>query len=440
MKTSSNFKNNHKFRVLTSILAVLGLLAPLFSGISVSAAQPGPYGWLHRSHREVCSLPAGNLAKCQARLLTNADSGKPLASISYSQGYAPADLNSAYNLPALPAAGSNFSWNSRTVAIVDAYDNPNAASDLLKYRQQFNLPLCSTSNPSPTTNDLVGCLFTKVNQNGLSSPMPSANVGWGQEIDLDIDMAAATCPNCKILLVEANSNYFTDLGASVDRAALMGANTISNSYGGGEFRSETSSTYNGHFNHPGVAITVSAGDSGYGVEFPAASQYVTAVGGTSLSKNTTARGWGETVWSGTGSGCSAIVPSVSWQPKIGTCTHRIVSDVSAVADPYTGVAVYDSYGSSGGANWYVFGGTSVGSPIIASIYALAGNTGGSSPAITYGEYPYAHRTSLFDVVSGSNGRCTNWWNGGSANAALCQAFVGYDGPSGLGTPNGLLAF
>src|SRR3954471_4037350 len=148
-------------------------------------------------------------------------------------------------------------------------------------------------------------------------------------------MASAICPNCHILLVEANSNSFADLGAAVDRAAAMGANTISNSYGGPEFSQETQAAYGGHYNHPGHAITVSSGDSGYGVEFPAASPYVTAVGGTSLRKATNARGWTETAWSGAGSGCSAYVGAVSWQSGLTSCARRVVADVSAIADPNT---------------------------------------------------------------------------------------------------------
>jgi subtilase family serine protease len=242
-------------------------------------------------------------------------------------------------------------------------------------------------------------------------------------------MASAVCPNCKILLVEANSNAYTDLGAAVDRAALVGANAISNSYGGGEFSVEGSSTYNDHYNHPGIAVTVSSGDGGYGVEFPAASQYVTAVGGTSLTKNTSTRGWTESAWSGAGSGCSRYIAKPSWQHDSG-CSRRTVADVSAVANPSTGVAVYDSYGSSGGANWYVFGGTSVAAPIIASVYALAGN----ASSVSYGSYPYGHTASLFDVTSGSNGSC------GYYSRYLCKAGSGYDGPTGLGTPNGTGAF
>jgi subtilase family serine protease len=261
---------------------------------------------------------------------------------------------------------------------------------------------------------------------------PQSDVGWGQEIALDLDMVSAVCPDCDILLVEAESSAFGDLAAAVDMAAASGASVISNSYGAPEFRGETS--WESHYNHPGTPITVSSGDSGYGVEFPAASQYVTAVGGTRLTRPSAGGEWTETVWSGAGSGCSAYVPKPGWQTDALTCARRTVADVAAVADPATGVAVYDSYGATGGANWSVFGGTSVAAPVIAGVYALAVNTW----AAAYGSGPYAHPGSLFDVTSGSNGRCSNRR---TANLAyLCTGGRGYDGPTGLGTPNGTGAF
>ena len=165
------------------------------------------------------------------------------------------------------------------------------------------------------------------------------------------------------------------------------------------------------------------------VEYPASSQYVTAVGGTSLSTSSTTRGWTETAWSGAGSGCSRYIARPSWQPNVANCGRRVVADVSAVANPSTGVAVYDSYGSAS-APWMVFGGTSVASPIIAGVYALAGNAG----TVSYGSYPYSHTSSLFDVTSGTNGsNCRT-------TPTLCKAGTGYDGPTGLGTPNGTGAF
>ena len=278
------------------------------------------------------------------------------------------------------------------------------------YRAQFGLPTCTTAN---------GC-FRKVGQTGGKTPR--ANASWSQEISLDLDMASAICPNCHILLVEASSASFANLSAAVDEAARLGATVISNSYGGPEYSSETSDQ--SHYNHPGIAITVSSGDGGYGVEFPAASQYVIAVGGTSLKRASTARGFAETVWSGAGSGCSAYIAKPSWQKDTG-CARRTVADVSAIADPNTGVAVYDSYAYRGASGWMVFGGTSVAAPIIASVYALGSGGPGTAQAL------YSS-SAFFDVTSGSNGSC-----GGSY---LCTGATGYDGPTGLGTPNGISAF
>jgi len=317
-------------------------------------------------------------------------------------------LQNAYLLP------SSTNGAGQTVAIVDAYDDPNAEADLGTYRSTFGLSACTTGN---------GC-FRKVNESGVAGSYPAASGSWSQEISLDLDMASAICPNCHILLVEATSNAFTDLGSSVNTAVSLGATEVSNSYGGSEFSSE--SLYESYFNHPGVPITVSSGDGGYGVDFPAASQYVTAVGGTSLSQASNARGWSETAWSSAGSGCSAYITKPTWQTDAG-CSRRTVADVSAVADPNTGVAVYDSYAYNGASGWLVFGGTSVSSPIVASVYALAGN----GTTINNGSYPYGHTGSLYDVVSGSNGTCGTY---------LCNAGQGYDGPTGLGTPNGTGGF
>ena len=321
-------------------------------------------------------------------------------------GYGPADLHSAYVLPTTGGSGA-------TVAIVDAYDDPNAESNLATYRSQFGLPACTTAN---------GC-FRKVGQNGGGPPGPDA--GWAEEISLDLDMVSAICPQCHILLVEATSPTMANLGTSVNTAVALGAKFVSNSYGGGESSADTSYD-SSYFNHPGVAITVSAGDAGYGVEYPAASRYVTAIGGTTLTRAPgTPRGWTESAWPGTGSGCSRYDAKPTWQHDTG-CSRRTVADVSAVADPATGVAVYDTYGGDPG--WEVFGGTSVAAPIIAAVYALAGvPSAGSYPS----SFPYAHPTALFDVVTGSNGSCGTY---------LCNAGPGYDGPTGLGTPNGVTAF
>lgn len=363
---------------------------------------------LYRSHR-VCSAVPINNASCSAIQLdsiSNSASGEITPNASAPSGFNPSDLQSAYNLP------SSTGGSGQTVAIVDAYNDPNAESDLAVYRTQFGLAACTTAN---------GC-FKKVNQSGGTS-YPSGNTGWAEEISLDLDMVSAICPNCHILLVEASSASFANLGTAVNTAVSLGANTVSNSYGGSESSSESS--YASYYNHAGHVITASSGDGGYGVEVPAAYNTVVAVGGTSLSKSSSTRGWSETAWSSAGSGCSAYITKPSWQTDSG-CSRRTVADVSAVADPNTGVSVYDTYGNVGG--WLVFGGTSVSSPIIASVYALAGNASSVNAASTL----YSHTSNLYDVTSGSNGSC-----GGSY---LCTATTGYDGPTGLGTPDGTAAF
>jgi subtilase family serine protease len=403
----------------------VGLAGAIFmlvlGGSATAGPGPGkdPKPLPAHGQKRVCTAGVAGLAYCDAHVVTADQGSAALATTSYQYGYTPQNLAGAYKWTV--PTGSNWVWNHQTVAIVDAYDNPNAADDLAAYRSQFGLPPCTTSN---------GC-FSKVNQRGGTAP-PAGDTGWGQEIDLDIEMASAVCPNCKILLVESDSNSFTDLGAAANEAYTLGANAISNSYGGSEFFGESS--YGGPYNHPGVAVTASSGDGGYGVEIPAAYNTVVAVGGTSLSTASTARGWTETAWSGAGSGCSALISKPSWQNDSG-CGRRTVADVSAVADPSTGVAVYDSYGSNGGANWYVFGGTSVASPIVASVYALAGNASKVSYAA---QLPYASPGSLFDVTSGSNGNCTK--RRSTSTKYLCTAGLGYDGPTGLGTPNGTGGF
>jgi len=322
------------------------------------------------------------------------------------QGLNPADLRSAYKLTSNGSA-------SQTIAIVDAFNDPTAEADLGVYRSQFGLPACTTAN---------GC-FKKVNQTGGSS-LPPTDAGWALEISLDVDMASAICPGCHILLVEATSNSFANLGAAENYAATH-ANVVSNSFGG----SDASDATNGSFyNHPGVAITVSSGDSGFGVEYPASSRFVTAVGGTTLTRSSAARGWTESAWSGAGSGGSRFNTQLAGQAGANSgCSRRAVADVSAVADPNTGVSVFDSTAFQGNSGWWVVGGTSASAPIIAGVYALAGNA-----ASINNSFPYSHTGGLFDVTTGSNGSCSP--------SQLCRARAGWDGPTGLGTPNGTSAF
>ncbi len=319
-------------------------------------------------------------------------------------GLTPCDLQAAYLLPSTTAGVG------KTVAIVDAYDDPNAEADLAVYRAAYGLPPCTTAN---------GC-FRKVNQSG-GTTYPRANIGWAEEISLDVDMVSAVCQNCHILLVEASTNSTTNLIAAEATAGRLGADAISNSWGAGESSSEA--TWDNSL-PANVTITASAGDNGYGPSWPAASPKVVAVGGTKLVADTSSRGWSETVWTGTGSGCSKYESKSSWQTDTG-CSKRTIGDVAAIADPATGVVVYDHYGEPG---WMAFGGTSVSSPLIASVYALAGN----SKTATAGQMPYNTPSGLYDVTSGSNGSCSP--------AYLCTGQPGYDGPTGLGTPNGIAAF
>jgi len=357
------------------------------------------------SHARVCSTAAeeGN-ASCHAHVVHD-ETGRPFATTGPS-GYSPTDLRTAY---AITGNGQS----STIIAIVDADGYPNAEADLATYRAQFGLPACTTAN---------GC-FKKVNQNGVQGNYPRANTGWSQETALDLDMASAMCPGCSILLVEANSASLANLGAAVNRAAAMGAHVISNSYGGSETGTQTTEQL---YNYAGIAVTASSGDDGFGVEFPASSPHVTAVGGTSLKRAAgTARGFTETAWSGAGSGCSTVYAKPTWQKDTG-CAKRTVADVSAVADPNTGVAVFGPSGRGARSAWLVFGGTSVAAPVIAGLYGV------NDTAVNHGSDPYRYTANLHDVTSGTNGRCTVSY--------LCTAGAAYDGPTGLGTPNGVAAF
>jgi subtilase family serine protease len=369
-------------------------------GTTSATAQPSSTAVTHRAAR-VCAAPVPGTAGCHAMVVVDS-SGSPLVTATPS-GYGPADIQSAYGLAGLRSGG-------RTVAIVDAYDDPTAEADLGVYRSQYGLTACTTAN---------GC-FRKVNQTG-GTKYPRADAGWATEISLDLDMVSAACPDCHILLVEASSNSFANLGAAVNYAATQGVSAISNSYGGSD-SSQTSA-----YNHPGIAVTASTGDAGYGVESPASYDSVVAVGGTSLKGAGTARGWTESAWSGAGSGCSTKNAKPSWQTSATQCSGKANADVSAVADPSTGVAVYDSTSYQGRRGWQVYGGTSASSPIIGSVYALSGNTAGYPASFTW-----SHASGLNDVTSGSNGSCTT--------SVWCKAGTGWDGPTGLGTPNGTGSF
>jgi hypothetical protein len=350
-----------------------------------------------------------------------AASAATTCTVNESAGYTPCNLRAAYELTALSAKDGV----GNTVAVVDPGDDPNALADLNVYRSTYGIAQCTTKNPC----------FTKVNQDGVVGSYPAPDAGDAQEISLDLDMVSAICPKCHILLVEANSNGFGDLGTAINEAVTLGAKVVSDSWGTGEFNGETG--WDGNVDHPGVAITFSSGDGAYvgGVQYPSASPYVTSVGGTELTPAANSRGWTETAWvtpgkpptQGSGSGCSAYEPKPSWQADAG-CAARTTADVSAVA---ANVLSYDTYMASG---WYFSFGTSVSSPIIAGIYGLANNPASITiPASAAYSAPAADR---HDITSGSTGTCTP----PASHGYLCKAGKGYDGPTGMGSPHGIGAF
>jgi subtilase family serine protease len=345
----------------------------------------------------LCAQAASGHATCYAQLRTGSsgDAGHP-------SGFGAAAIRSAYHLSRHEGAG-------RTVAIVTAYDDPTAQADLATYRRKYHLAPCTRQNHC----------FRKVNQRGGSS-LPKVNADWAVETSIDIEMVSAACARCKILVVEADTSAMVDLGSAVNYAATQHVSAISNSYGSGDL------TQRAAYNHPGIAVVAAAGDSGFGSGAPAAFSTVIAVGGTTLKRANNARGWKETAWSGGGSFCARTTARPTWQTDT-MCSGKVVSDVSAVADPNTGVAVYVGIKFDGVVGWQVSGGTSVAAPIIAGVYAMSGRTAGY-PA----SYTWAHAARLNDITKGANGTCSI--------ARWCRARKGWDGPTGLGTPNGTSAF
>jgi hypothetical protein len=485
----------------------VGLFALGALGSVNSAAAP--FSPSEYSASALCEEPALGMASCLglrlvakaplavagARLIANtapaAESQAAPTIIEYNKPFrrslGPSELRGAYNLTGAPPPAS-----VQTIAIVDAYDDPTAEADLERYDQQFGLPPCTRENQC----------FRKVNQQGGESPLPRSNsngeepeAGWALEVATDIELAHGACPACRIRLVEASSAAFSDLEAAEETAvAALHATEISNSWGGPECAvkeaKRTCVSDSPAFDHPGVVITVAAGDNGYRdwyqsrarlrgyADYPASSPHVVAVGGTRLSQ--VGGSWqGESVWNdggvnaegeregagAGGGGCSEQFKAFSWQQgvsgwsAVGCGANRAVADISADADPYTGVAVYDSTPVTEAGEqvkgWNVLGGTSVASPIIASVFALAGGAHGVAyPAQTLYENAAAAATSLHDVTAGSNGECRQPFNGTTGESGctlsqqeascsrqlICVAHSGYDGPSGVGTPNGIAAF
>jgi IPT/TIG domain len=414
-------------RFAIPVVCVLGTALPV-SAAQASAGSVRPLSSTPSSTQpyDACApRPAGEVS-CQAVIvpagaklgLVSAATASPTTSGVDGSGLAPADLQSAYKLPSSSAGAG------QTVAIVDAYNDPTAESDLAAYRAAYGLPACTTAS---------GC-FEKVSQTGSKSypPQPNSQQGdWPVEESLDLDMVSAICPNCHILLVEANSADMADLGTAENEAVTLGASEVSNSWGGSEFEGENA--YDKYFTHPGVPITVASGDWGYDNEqfsagvpsYPAASPDVIAVGGTNLVAAENSRGWSESVWSHSGSGCSVVEPKPSYQTDPG-CSKRTTNDVSAAAED---ISIYDTSGVVGEklGGWSTVGGTSAATPIIAAYEALSGSETRDEGAAAF----YKNTADFFPVASGSNGSCKGSY--------LCTGGSGYRGPTGVGTPDGVIS-
>jgi subtilase family serine protease len=383
-----------------SVFAVVSIPLLVLVLCSATDAESRPAQRSTLTFAPACTLAPRGFATCDAQVAADDVAAPAAATATKPSGFVPVDIRSAYALSATAGRG-------RTVAVISAYDNPTAAANLAVYRTTFGLPACTTAN---------GC-FRKVNQSGGSS-MPVGDAGWSAESNLDLDMVSAACASCKILLVEATNSSMANLAVAVNYAATQKVSAISASYSGAD------TSQSAAYDHPGIAITASTGDHGYAANAPASYKTVIAVGGTSLKRSSNARGWTETAWTGSGSGCSTKNAKPPWQTTATSCPGKALADVSAVADPNTGVATYQ--GKSG---WQVYGGTSASAPIIASVYAMSGNTTGYP-----GSYTWSHRSGLNDVTTGSNGKCSGH------PARWCTALSGWDGPTGLGTPKGTSSF
>jgi subtilase family serine protease len=494
--------------VLATTFSATALAAAALTAPAASSAAPTVTEWVAKP---VCATARPGHASCDAMRLVaiqvpaataGADRERAAAVLpgfatGPGGGYTPGDIAKAYGVN--PGAAT-----SQVVAIVDAFADPDVLSELNTFNDQYGL------QPETTTS------FKEVNQNGLATPLPTADAGWAAEIALDVQSVRGLCHKCKIVLVEANSNSFDDLATAVNTAATtMNATIISNSYGGNESGSGFTPTDAAKYDHPGVAILASTGDDGwYGwdkinpthsgtgqqmSQVPASLNTVVGVAGTSLYLNSDATRAGETVWNSngphdydgwslhdtgaSGGGCSVLFNAQNWQKNVagygtlGCATNRRSStDIAAIADPFTGYDIYLSY-NQGTPKWFTYGGTSLASPVIAALWALAGGPGGVNyPALSlYGHFKSDTTKHLYDVTLGGTASCNtstlascaNWWTGSNtgnpnlagfglldcawnpsspdpatprANRYQCYAQKGYDGVSGVGTPMGTTPF
>lgn len=358
-------------------------------GLNISRALPAVSPTPIPAEQAACALgPAAAL--CGVIRGPNTPSKTP------SGGFTAAQLRAAYDLP--PATPSGVP-SGPAIAIVVAFDSSSAEQDLGTYRTQFGLPPCTTLNGCfqkvilpPTLGDLLPI---------LTAPGSSSSSTWSDERALDLAMASAACPNCHLILIESAGQDLDSLSAAVNAAAMYNPVAISNSWGVAEAGGNAPNIDSGAqaaFDHPGIAITAAAGDLGSGaVQFPASSPYVTAVGGTSLAANAaSARGWTEMTWSGSGNGCSILIAQPAWQTANGSCAGaRSVPDVSLLADPTVGAAVYNTADNG----WVVLGGTSIGAPFVAGLYAAAADYGGA----TIGAPSLYENLPNLNTVPGTNG-------------------------------------
>jgi PKD repeat protein len=471
-------------------VVLAALLCSLIAVPGASArSKRAPQGTHYAKISRVCPAPRPGDASCLALAripVPAAAAGTPgvsaytaapgAAEPGPADGLTPEELASAYGYS--PAAGGS----GQTIALIDAYDDPAIEGDLATFDAEYGIAACTKAD---------GC-FTKVSQTGSPLLLPAADrSGWSVETALDVEMAHSVCPKCKILLVEAKNESFKNLAAAVGEAVSLGATEVSNSYGGPE--DLLGSSERAAYKHPGVVISAATGDAGYDdwtayanegepvaaeqPDAPASLPSVVAVGGTTLKLNGSGKRRSETVWNGnaafdgsefiegaSGGGCSTLFTAEPWQQAMpgfaatGCAGKRVAADVSAVADPHTGFDIYDSYdcgpvceAEGEGEGWLTIGGTSVSTPLISSLYALAGGSNGVEyPALTlYGHL--GETSSLFDVTEGGNGYCDDDGLACGANVleearvdcegtTACNAAVGFDGPSGVGTPSSLNLF
>ncbi|UFR03333.1 S8 family serine peptidase [Streptomyces sp. Go40/10] len=388
----------HGVRMLRALVTAALIVTGLAAAPATAHVRPSARGSQPPSLRVCPQIPIFSQAACLARLRTGLQLLPSLPPGAKPPGLGADDIRSAYELRGL-------NGQRRTVAITIAHHDPNLESDLAVYRRQFHLPACTKAN---------GCLRV-INQRGGTTPPPTTDPGWAFEESIDVDAVSAACPGCRILVVENDSAFASDMFAGVDQAVAQGAKFISNSWVFPEAPFETNFDF--HFNHPGVAFTFGSGDNGGVTQYPPASPYVTAVGGTTLSRANNQRGWTESAWPGTGCGCSLYEPKPPFQHDT-ICPHnRTIADVSAVA---AGFAVYDTVPFGASTGWLVADGTSIAAPLVAGMYALAGNP---APGTFPNSYPYAHPGDFHDITTGS--------------AGSFSAGPGYDAPTGVGTPDGV---